>query len=327
MTRLGLVGLGNWGHRLARSVVQVKGTELASCFARDRPRREAFAARHGCRPAASLDELWAEDLDGVMIATPHSTHVELTLSAITAGLAVMVEKPLALSVEDARRCVDAADKAETLLQVAHYRRRLPATRRVKALIDDGVLGHLHLVEGHFSRRLGPNHDRPWRDDPSEAPVGAMTALGVHMADNLLYFAGSAGRVSAFSTRIGRVAEIDDMSGALIEFESGAIGVLTTSLRIPKVVSCAAHGTEMVAWSDHDGSRLFTLEGDSEERVEHEVGKVDPVVDNLAHFVGCIRDGRRPETGGAEGLAVVEILEAMSRSATAGGASIDLATLR
>jgi predicted dehydrogenase len=323
---LAIIGVGNWARRLAASLRRVPDSVLVACHARSAEPRERFAVEHGCRAAPTLDDLFADDVDGVLIATPHRSHPELVEAAAAHGVAAMVEKPLALTTAAARRCVTAADRAGTILQVAHYRRRLGATRALHRLVETGALGRLHLVEGHFTRRLGPDKERPWRDDPAEAPVGAMTALGVHMADNLLYLAGPAVRLSAYSTRLGRESALDDMSGALIEFESGALGTLTTSLRIPRVITCAAHGTDMVAWSEEDGTRLFTL-GADDARMEQPIEAGDPVVDNLAHFVACIRTGLTPETGGPEGLAVVEILEAMAISAAAGGAPVDLASLR
>lgn len=325
--RLGLVGLGNWGHKLAATIGKLDEVELAACFARSLDTRTDFANRFGCRPARSVDDLLADGLDAVLVATPHSTHVELIEAVARAGLNVMVEKPLALTVSDARRCVVAAETAGVILQVAHYRRRLPATRAVKQLVDSGAIGTLFLVEGHFSRIWGPQTDRPWRDDPAESPAGAMTALGVHIADNFLYWAGPAARLSALSNRMGSHPGIDDITGALIEFESGVVGILTTSLRTPKLVSCTAHGSKMVAGSEMDGLRLRTLMGNDDEESDRHFEPFDAVADNLAHFVECIRTGSQPETGGNVGVAVVEILEAMTVSAASHGATVELADLR
>ncbi|MBK5268529.1 MAG: Gfo/Idh/MocA family oxidoreductase [Acidimicrobiia bacterium] len=325
--RLGLIGLGNWGHKLAATIGKLDGVDLASCFARSIDARADFADSYGCRPARSVDDLLTDDLDGVLVATPHSTHVELIEVVARAGLNVMVEKPLALTVSDARRCVVAAETAGVILQVAQYRRRLPATRAVKQLIDSGAIGTLYLVEGHFSRIWGPQTERPWRDDPTESPAGAMTALGVHMADNLLYWAGPAVRLSALSNRMGFHAGIDDITGALIEFESGVVGTITTSLRTPKLVNCAAHGSQIVASSEMDGLQLKTLTGNDDEETDRRYEPFDAVADNLAHFVECIRTGSQPETDGEAGVAVVEILEAMTLSAASNGATVELADLR
>jgi predicted dehydrogenase len=121
--------------------------------------------------------------------------------------------------------------------------------------------------------------------------------------------------------------IDDITGALIEFESGVVGTLTTSLRTPKLVSCAAHGSEMVASSEMDGLRLKTLMGNDDEETDRRYESFDAVADNLANFIECIRTGSQPETNGEVGVAVVEILEAMTLSAASRGATVELADLR
>lgn len=326
--RLGIVGVGNWADRLASTVGALEGVELVACHSRNEASRSEFARRHGIDVVASLEGFTASGCDGVLVATPHTTHAEIVVELAELGLGVMVEKPLALTVADARRCVAAAAAAGVVLQVAHYRRRHGATRALRRMIDDGTVGDLHLVEGHFSRRWSVDDARQWRNDPAEAPSGGMTALGVHMADNLLYLAGPAVRLSSLSTRIGDGTALTDMDAALIEFGSGAVGVLTTSLRIPKLVTTTVHGSEMTAWSEADGTRLFTLAADrlDESRTEHVVEAVDGVAANLAAFAEAIRNGTPPETDGAAGLAVVAILEAMGISAANHGAPVELASL-
>lgn len=320
---LGIVGLGNWGHRLADAVQRVDDAALVSCFARTESSRMAFGEAHGIAAAGSISEL-AESVDGVLVATPHSTHVDVVLELVALGVAIMVEKPLALSVVDAERCTEAARRNDVILQVAHYRRRAPGTRQLRSLIDDGSLGSVHLLEGHFSRVMSPDPARPWRENPGEAPAGAMTALGVHMVDNLLYLADDVPiRLTAFSTKVGRSSPLDDITTMQMEFPSGAIGVLTTSLRLPKRIMCAAHGSEMIGWSEADGARCFTLRDGEDSRTELPLTPLDPMVDNVAHFVDCVRTRTQPETGGAEGTAVVRILEAVAKSAANNGAAVEL----
>ena len=172
-----------------------------------------FAARCGaargvrCRawlrggpPPPTLDALLSDRaIDGVIVATPHTTHVDLVTTIADAGKHIMVEKPLALNEADGQRCAQAARKAGILLQVAHYRRRLTATRKLKAMLDAGEIGRLHYIETAFNRPFGPDPKRPWRDTETEAPAGAMTALGIHMLDNLLYLGGPIRRLMALST--------------------------------------------------------------------------------------------------------------------------------
>jgi predicted dehydrogenase len=322
--RLGIVGLGNWGSRVARTVAQVDGATLATCFARTPARCTAFAEQHGCKPVDSFEAFLADaTIDGVLVATPHTTHAELVAAIAGAGKNIMVEKPLALTVADAQRCVDAARAGGVILQVAHYRRLLSATRRIKAMIDAGDLGRLHHFETNFSRPMGPDPKRPWRDEETEAPAGAMTALGVHMVDNLFYLGGPIRRLAALSTVLDPSTPLDDMTSVLFEFESGAHGVLSTSLRLPFVATTSAHGDKASAWSEADGTRFFMQKIDEEERTESAVERIDGVVANITAFVDNVHNGRQPETDGEAGLKVVAVLEAVGRSAAADGAFVDL----
>jgi predicted dehydrogenase len=318
--RLGIVGLGNWGSRLARALADMDGAELATCFARTPERREAFAADHGCRPAPSL-EAFLEDPDvaAVLVATPHSTHEALITAAAAAGKDVMVEKPLALTTDAAQRCVAAAESAGVLLQVAHYRRHHGATRRLRAMLDADELGSLHHVEGVFNRPVGIDQRRPWRNEPAEAPAGGMTAMGVHVVDNFHYLAGPVRRLCAISKKLGHPSPLDDVTAVLLEFVGGATGTLFTSLRVPTTIATTAYGDGATAWSTDDGHRLLVQRVDERAPAEIPVPRVDGVAANLAAFVTAVGERTPPETGGAAGLAVVEVLDAIVRSAEAGGA--------
>jgi predicted dehydrogenase len=322
--RLGLIGLGNWGDRVARCVHRIPGTVLRSCYARDSRRRERFAADHGCAPATTLDMFLDDDeLDAVMIATPHSTHVELITAAASASKHTLVEKPMTLSVEDARRCIEATNVAGVILQVNHFRRWAPATRALKALVDDGSIGEIQQLEGYFSRPVGQDPMAGWRDDPSEAPAGGMTALGVHMVDNLQYLAGPIARLSALSKRTLGRGRIDDVTSVLLEFETGSLGYLGTSLVVPKVATTTVLGTNAAAWSTDDGERLLIQRRDEETRRELPVQPSDPVHTSIADFVRCIRENTRPETGAAEGFHVVAVLEAIIKSSSANGGFVEV----
>ena len=323
---LGIVGLGNWGDRLANAVAGLPDVTLKTCFARSLESRSAFAAKHGCEQARSLEAFLSEPLDGILVATPHSTHREMVEVITGAGRNVMVEKPLALSTTDARACVEAADRAGVILQLAHYRRRLSATRALKAAIDEGRLGRVHALEGWFSRVWGPQTERPWRDDPDESPLGGMTALGVHIVDNFHYLAGPIERVSCFSKQVEGITGIDDVTMAMFEFENGAVGQLSTSLRIPFKCTTSVFGSEGAGYSLDDGNR-FAIQGrDDRDPVEMPVESVEGVSANLTAFCDAVRSGTQPETGGPEAFAVVAVMEAMGRSASVGGQPMNVEEL-
>jgi predicted dehydrogenase len=326
--RLGIVGLGWFGGVLADAARASGAAEVVSCYARSSEARTAFAEHHGCRAAAGLDDLLADpDVTGVIVATPHSTHADIAVAAAEAGKHVFVEKPLTLTVADAKRVGAAASRAGVIVQVGHNRRRQPANRRIKSMIDDGELGTVLQLEGMHTSPGAHKPDLPaWRKDPLECPFGGMTALGVHTVDTFHYFMGPAKKLTAFSTRVRGFNDLDDATTVLLEYGSGQIASIGTNYFVPPVVSLSVFGSDAAAWNEEDGSRLYTqLRGDPV-RSEQEVETIDTMRDEIVEFAACINDEAQPETGITEAIEVAAVLEGIGRSLES-GTTVDLGDLR
>lgn len=324
--RVASIGLGGWGANLAEKASRA-GLEIVSGFARTQETRDEFARTHGSRPAASIDELLADpDVEAVMIATPHSTHADLVVEAAAAGKHVFVDKPFTLTVAEAKRAIKAAESAGVLLQVGHNRRRQPANRRLKQMVDAGELGMLHYAEANLSYPKGLNPRTGWRGDPAESPAGGMTGLGVHMADNLNYLLGPAARVAAFSKKIIGHRNLDDATTATLEFHSGPLAFLGTTMVIPDIARTAVWGTEAAAWNEVDGERFYVQRTGEADRTAEPIETLDTVQDELEEFARNVRNGSRPETGGLEALEAVAVLEGIVESA-ATGKVVDLDEVR
>ena len=326
--RLGVVGLGWFGGVLTESARATGLADVVSCFARSEAARQAFAQTHACRPAASLDAMLADpEVEGVLVVTPHSTHAKIVEEVASAGKHVFVEKPLTLTVAEARGAIDATERAGVTLQVGHNRRRQPANRRIKAMLDAGDLGTVMQLEGIHTAPGALSPDlASWRTDPAECPAGGMTALGVHEVDTFHYLAGPAARVAAFSKRLAKLTDLDEATTVMIEFESGPLAYLGTTYFAPTVVTVAAYGTDAIVWNEQDGAKLFVQRRGEAARSEEAVDTVDTTVDELAEFARCIREGTRPETGGPEGLEVAAVLEAAIES-VASGRAVELSDVR
>lgn len=308
--RLGSIGLGWWGGILAEAASASGEAEVVSCFARTDSTRDEFAAKYSCRAARSLEELLgSDDIEGVLVATPHSTHADIAEAAAAAGKHVFVEKPLTLTVSEGRRAIQAASDSGVTLQVGHHRRRQPATRRIHQLVQGGELGEVSLLEANLSGKSGLNPRSGWRGDPEECPLGGMTGMGVHMADNLIYLAGPIRAVSTISKKTLARGPLHDATSLALEFENGAVGYLGTSTVIPKTCTTVAFGSEGAAWSEEEGQKFFRQGIEESARHEEAVEGPDALADQLAEFAGCIRTGARPEVGGEEALLVVALLEA------------------
>ncbi len=316
--RLASVGLGWWGNVLAEAAV-AGGAEIAGGFARTAETREAFAAKHGGQAYESFEQLLeASDVDGVLLATPHTAHADQIVAAATAGKHVFIEKPLTLTVTSGKRAIAAAQDAGTVLQVGHNRRRQPANRRLKELISAGELGTVTMIETHQSmpNALGfePGY---WRANRTESPLGGMTSLGVHMIDTMTYLLGPIDRVFAFSKGILDGPAIDHATSIVCEFASGALGYLGCSFVVPRTNSVAVHGTGGVAINDEDGTRFYLQNAPELVRTEEPIEAIDTIADELGEYVRAIRGEASPETGGAEGLEVVAVLEAAIAASESG----------
>ena len=326
--RLGVIGLGWFGGVLTESARSSGVTEVVSAFARSEETRAAFADSHGVPAASSVDEMLEDPaVEGVLIVTPHSTHADLAVRAAEAGKHVFVEKPLALTVAETKRVADAADRAGVVVQVGHNRRRQPANRRIKAMIDGGELGTILHLDGMHTAPGGFKPDLPaWRKDPDECPFGGMSALGVHTVDTFHYFMGPAARVTAFSTRFLGATDLDDATAILLEYGTGALGAINTTYFAPPTVSLSVFGTDAAAWNEEDGKRLYTQARADAARSEQDVDPLDTITDEIGEFAKNVRYGGRPETGIDEAIEVAAVLDAIGRSVETGSA-VDVSDLR
>ena len=319
--RVAAVGIGWWSGELADAIPKGTNLALVTCATRSPEKRAAFAKKYGCRQADSYEAVLKDpEVEGVLLTTPHTLHAEHVIAAAEAGKHVFVEKPFTLTVADGRRATDACRRAGVVLAVGHGRRRQPANRALKALIEADALGRVVQIEGNVSSNSGfAMKPGGWRTDPRETPAGAMTGLGIHHVDTFQYLIGPISRVVAFSGRqILRGLEIYDTSGILFEFATGALGYLGTGFVVANRTNLlTAHGTEAQAFSEAEGSRLFLQKKGEAERSPVPLQRTDWIADELAEFARCVREGTRPEVGGEEGTANVAVLAAIVESVKAG----------
>jgi predicted dehydrogenase len=319
--KLAWLGLGRWGETLADAAARAGSIRLVGGFARSAATRAEFAKKYGGRPYESYEALLADpDVEGVVISTPHSLHAEQVVAAAASGKHVFVDKPFTLTVADARRATEACRRGGVVLSVGHQRRKQAASRALKRLLDEDAVGRVAQIEGNFSADIGfALTPGMWRTDRAETPGGAMTNLGIHHVDTYQYLLGPIASVMAFSRRVALPgAGIDDATSILFEFASGSLGYLGTSwVHANRTAIITVHGTKAQAWHEADGARLFLARRGEAERATVPLTAVDPIVEELAEFVRCVRDTTRPEVGGEEATANIAVLEAIVESSETG----------
>lgn len=320
--RVASVGIGWWAGVLADAAGRAGTFRLVGGTSRTLEKREAFAKKYGGRAYESYDTLLADpDVEGVFITTPHTAHGDHVVAAARAGKHVFVDKPFTLTLADARRAAEACRKAGVVLAIGHQRRKQAASRALKQMLDEGVLGRVAQIEGNMSADGGFAMVKPdaWRGDVNEAPAGAMTNLGIHHVDTYQYFLGPIARVMAFSRQVALTGvDVHDATSILFEFASGSVGYLGTSwVHANRTSYITLHGTDAQAWSEGDGNTLFVAKRGQAERTAVPLTPVDAVVAELREFAECVRERRRPEVSGEEGIATIAVLEAIVESAKTG----------
>jgi predicted dehydrogenase len=188
--------------------------------------------------ATSWHEVLArKDIDIVDICTPGDSHAPIAIAAAEAGKAILCEKPLANTVEDAERMAAAAKKAGVVNMVCHNYRRCPAVALAKQIIDEGQLGDIHHYRGVYLQDwiVDPTFPRVWRLEKARAGSGSLGDILSHTMDLSRYLVGEPTEVSGMlrtfiterplpedPSRRGKV-DVDDSAQALVKFANGAVG--------------------------------------------------------------------------------------------------------
>ncbi|HEX7277953.1 MAG TPA: Gfo/Idh/MocA family oxidoreductase [Acidimicrobiales bacterium] len=238
--RVGLIGYGFAGETFHAPFIEaVGGLELAAVVTSDPERRRRSAAAHpGAVLLGSVDELWpaAADLglELVVVAAPNRAHLPVSLAALDAGLAVVVDKPLAPTAAEGRRLVEEAARRGLLLTVFHNRRWDGDFLTVRRLAAAGALGDVWRFESRYERwRPHPRLD-VWREraDPAEGG-GILLDLGSHLVDQAIVLLGRPRSVYAEVARRRPGAEVDDDVFIAVEHDGGARSHLWASSVVPR----------------------------------------------------------------------------------------------
>ncbi len=334
-----LIGIGSWSGVIANAVQRSKKARMVTCFTRNAEKRKAFSHTYGCDQEMSFEDvLKRDDVEGILLTTPNAVHAEHAVMAAQKGKHVYVDKPIANTLADGKRMVEACEKARVILLAGHDMRRLSGFRKMKDLLDRGAIGKPVMVESNFSARLGfeltPDKWR-WYGDDSGCPAGALMTMGVHHADTLQYYFGPIRRVFAFFNKLYTRAEVEDVTMTTFQFDSGVLGYLGSTYVSPRANWIYAYGTDghlsctlslpnlpfdeyLKVWSVVDRYstlQLYDKSKDKPESIPLPVG--DPILEEIDEFADCIRTGKKPETDGPGALAALALIRAAIDSARTG----------
>lgn len=231
--RIGLLGAGAVGAHHVRAAAGADGYTIAAICDVRREAAEALAAP-GVEVYDDYRTMITEaNLDGVIITTPHSLHAQQVVEAAEAGLHVLVEKPMATTVEDCSRMIEVCRDAGVLLAVAHVIHFDPVARETRALIASGEFGDPLLIAHRRSAHYEPNSRPAWFFDPVLAGGGIVLNVGTHGLDRIQWFGGGTVRRVSSVVRGREGIDVETDSLALIELANGVTAsVVLTSRGTP-----------------------------------------------------------------------------------------------
>ncbi|HVH82019.1 MAG TPA: Gfo/Idh/MocA family oxidoreductase, partial [Stellaceae bacterium] len=237
-----IVGLGRWGKTLVEAV-QGKSDKIrfTRAVSRDPAQHRDFLETHHLLSGSSFGEMLADkSVKAVVLATPHTQHVEEVVAAAAAGKHVFCEKPLALTRKGTARAIGACRDAGVVLGIGTDKRYFPAIAEVIRLVDSGEFGPLIHIEGNFSNEVAAGFTA-WRESFEETPAGGMTGTGIHVLDAMMRIAGPVQRVHAKLLSLKPGPDPWDSLSVLLEFASGVGGTLACVRSTPMFLRLHAFG--------------------------------------------------------------------------------------
>lgn len=293
MLRVGVIGTGAMGQHHVRIYSEMDNVELVGISDVDENRVRGLAGLYGTSPFTDYSELLAQNLDAVSIVVPTMLHRQVTLNALASGTNVLIEKPVADTIENANDVISAAKDAGLILMVGHIERFNPAVTKMKEIIDSGLLGKIVSIS---TRRVGAYNPRI-RD------VGIILDLGVHDIDVISYLYGS--RISEVYAIAGKdIHSQEDHASIMLKFNGDKAGVVETNWLTPhKVRKMSVIGINGVAYLDYIEQTVSIHDG--EWIREAKIEKREPLKRELEHFIDVVRTGDEPIVNGEDGKHALE----------------------
>jgi UDP-N-acetylglucosamine 3-dehydrogenase len=321
--RAGLVGLGHMGRHHVRVLRTLPGVEFVGAVDARAEVRQRSAAT-GLDVLESVFELVRRGIDLCVVSSPTGTHEEIALELAEAGIATLIEKPVAHSSKSAQTILEAFERSGVVGCVGHIERFNPALQQLRRRLDRGELGEVYQV---VTRRQGPFPARI-------ADVGVILDLATHDIDLTAWVTRSSYRSISARTAHRSGREYEDLVSSVAELSNGVVATHLVNWLSPlkeRITSVTGergcftadtvtadltfykNGSEPVQWD-----RVASFRGVSEgDMIRYAIPKPEPLVTELSNFVAAVRGESAEVVSLEEGLLTVRVAEMMRESARAG----------
>jgi UDP-N-acetyl-2-amino-2-deoxyglucuronate dehydrogenase len=331
-----IIGCGTIAEFHIRSLHDIPIAKLAAVSSRQQEKARAIGEREHCNWTTNYHELLAHpEVDTVIIATSSGSHAAIGLDVLRAGKHLIIEKPMAMTGEQARELIRLSEDKGLLLSVISQRRFEEHFQIVKEILENGRLGKLLLIEvtSPYYRTQAYYDSAKWRGTISQ-DGGALMNQGIHSIDVMLWLAGEVDHVIAKTATQTHRMEAEDLGLALIQFKNGAYGTLmaSTSTKPGFLSTINLYGELGTIKIEGQEIKHWTVPGMDIPRYEAAIsggGVSDPKsITHTYHqkqfmdFISALETGVKPYVTGVDGLRAIQFIEAVYQS-SATGAQINL----
>lgn len=346
--KFGIIGAGMIGQFHAKAITAMEGGELHSVFDLRQESADKLAEEYGAEGYSDIESFLADpELEIVTVGTPSGAHLEPSLAALNAGKHVICEKPLEITTERIDQLIEAAEKNGKTLAAVLNRRFHPGMDAFKKAADQGRFGLLTNASAYVKwyRDQAYYDSAGWRGTWALDGGGALMNQSIHTVDALLYLAGPVKSVQANTACLAHERiEVEDIVVAIVEFESGARGVIECSTctwsKDGHPARVQLSGTEGSVFLADEAFEIWDFMEEKPEDAEIQskfmkgqeagLGANDPKAinfyqhqRNFEEVVKAIAEGREPSTSSAEARKSVALIEAIYESAQNDGKKIEL----
>lgn len=324
--RFAVIGCGRIAPKHAESIVALPEAELVAVCDIVPEKAQAFADKYGAKPYTSYEEMLAkEDIEVVTIATPSDLHAPIGIAAAKSGKHVMVEKPMAMTLESADELIKTCKDNGVKLEVIHQNRFNKSVKLMRKALEEGRFGKLTHGQATVRWNRDDNYyaQASWRGTKLQ-DGGVLMNQSIHNIDLLQWTFGPVESVFGYTATAMRKIEMEDVGGAVIKFKSGAIGLIEAASTIyPKNIEETLNvfgSTGSIIIGGIAVNRIETWEfPESEEEKKQIFASQEsdpPTVYGFGHreiisdMIQAIREDRMPAIPGEEGRKALEIILAI-----------------
>ena len=329
---VGILGCGLIAHYHAKSVLELPNARLAGAYDSSETSRKAFCDSYGATEFESMAALiGSPSVDVVCICLPSGLHYETTMTCIQAGKHVIVEKPMTFTTRQADDIIEAAERMGVQVTVISQMRYTDAIARLKEVVDAGWFGKLATADIYMKYYREPDYysTSNWKGTLAMDGGGALMNQGIHGVDLLQYVMGPVVSVQALTATRCHDIEAEDTVSAILEFESGALGVIQATTSVypgfsRRLEICGSEGTVIL----QEDSIIYSAFRQEDRTLPcgkstHNTGSRPDGMDHSLHkkqigdFFRALSMGSKPFMDARDGKKAVQIIEAVYAAARTG----------